>query len=63
MEIQAWMDSHSERCDRFVILDDDDDMAHLIPNLIQCNGGDGLTTDVADAVIETLMQEAFLETT
>tara|TARA_R110000824_G_scaffold12226_7_gene53644 strand:- start:57648 stop:58133 length:486 start_codon:yes stop_codon:yes gene_type:complete len=39
-EIQRWLDEHPE-VENFVILDDDDDMAHLMPNLIQTSFEDG----------------------
>jgi hypothetical protein len=54
MEIQRWLDEHPE-VERFVILDDDDDMAHLMPNLVQtCFEDGGLTEEFADETIKRL---------
>jgi HAD domain in Swiss Army Knife RNA repair proteins len=46
--IQAWLDERYERfgdVSRFVILDDNADMAHLIPHLVQSTLDVGLTLD------------------
>lgn len=54
-EIQMWLDQHPE-VERFVILDDDDDMGHLKPNLVQTsfeNGG--LTDEHVNEIIRRLM--------
>jgi hypothetical protein len=53
-EIQAWLDSHPEKFERVVILDDDYDMAHLLPKLVGCNGNEGLTAEKADIAIGIL---------
>lgn len=57
-EIQSWLDSHSEKFEKIAILDDDDDMAHLLPNLIQCDSVYGLTEEIAGAVIDALTQKS-----
>lgn len=49
-EIQAWLDGHPE-VSQFVILDDNDDMAHLAHRLVLTNGYTGLTRDKGDEVI------------
>ena len=43
-EIQSWLDHHSEEdpVESFVILDDDSDMAHLAPKLVQTKYASGL---------------------
>lgn len=52
-EIQAWLDKHPE-VTRFVILDDDGDMAHLMPHLVLTHGCEGLTDEIASDVIRRL---------
>jgi hypothetical protein len=49
-EIQAWLDGHPE-VSEFVILDDNDDMAHLLHRLVLTDGYTGLTRDKGDEVI------------
>jgi len=55
-EIQAWMDSQEiEPIEKFVILDDDADMRHLIDHLIQSDFmKEGLTKELADEAIQML---------
>lgn len=50
-EIQAWLDDNDE-VDKFVILDDDGDMAHLKDRLVQTYFYDGLTKEKAEEVVE-----------
>lgn len=53
-EIEDWLSKHPE-VKKFVILDDDDDMKHLFPFLIQSDFmGKGLTKELADKAIEML---------
>ena len=52
-EIQAWLDEHPE-VERFVILDDDDDMGDLIPHLVQTTWKNGLQPIHKDAAIHLL---------
>lgn len=52
-EIQAWLDENPE-VTRFVIVDDDSDMAHLAPHLVKTNGREGLTAELAETVIRRL---------
>ena len=52
-EIQAWMDDHFTP-ERFCILDDNTDMAHLLPKLIKTNSFDGLTDAITERVISSL---------
>lgn len=55
VEIQRWIDSaRSIDLDGFAILDDDGDMAHLMPFLVQTNGLDGLTRSKAEMTIKVL---------
>jgi hypothetical protein len=42
-EIACWMSQHGVTADRIVILDDDSDMAHLAPRLVQTSFAVGLT--------------------
>jgi hypothetical protein len=57
-EIVRWLDRASEevgfKIERFVILDDDSDMGHLMDHLIQCDPETGLTKDDAQKVIRML---------
>lgn len=52
-EIQAWLTAHPE-VKQFVIIDDDDDMEHLKPNLVKTGFNEGLTPERANAVIHGL---------
>lgn len=52
-EIQAWLNGHPE-VERFVILDDDDDMAHLKDHLVQTWFENGLTEEKANEAIYKL---------
>lgn len=50
-EIQAWLDASPILVERFVILDDSEDMGHLMDRLVRVDGGVGLTdADVLKAV-------------
>lgn len=51
-EIQDWLNNN--KVDNFAIVDDDADMCHLLPHLIQTNYKTGLTKEIADKVIEKL---------
>lgn len=53
-EIQAWLDSMAKVVSKFVILDDDSDMAHLEPFLVKTPYETGLTPELADKAIEML---------
>jgi len=53
-EIAAWLESCPRDVERFVILDDDADMVHLKPRLIQTSGDIGLTEDDAARAIAML---------
>lgn len=55
-EIQAWLDAHAERArvDGFCIIDDDADMKHLLPKLVQTDFDHGLTQAHAERVIAML---------
>lgn len=51
-EIQAWLDSYHRPVESFVILDDSDDMAHLLPHLVQIDPRVGVQDgDVERAMI------------
>ena len=54
-EIQAWLDEHPE-VDSFIILDDDSDMLHLEPRLIQTDfyKGPGLQAHHSEKAIDML---------
>jgi hypothetical protein len=49
-EIQAWLDENPGY-DRIAILDDDGDMAHLVPRLVLTHGIEGLNTEKVDEAI------------
>lgn len=53
-EIQAFMDTLGIEPDEIAILDDDSDMLHLAPRLIQTRFATGLTMDDAQAAIDLL---------
>jgi hypothetical protein len=52
LEIALWVDTH--RPERFVILDDDSDMAHLGHRLVQTSFGEGLSLAHVDRAISLL---------
>lgn len=52
-EIQAWLDANPGKR-QFVILDDDNDMAHLTPCLVRTDSRAGLTAADAKRAIELL---------
>ena len=52
-EIQAWMDANGTP-ERFVILDDNSDMAHLKDKLVQTNSFWGITEETERAAISAL---------
>lgn len=52
-EIQAWLSKHPDVKD-FVILDDSDDMLHLLPHLIRTNNEFGLQDEHVAEVLEKL---------
>ena len=56
MEIQAWLDmlGPGHQPESFVILDDDDDMAHLADLLVKTRFDNGLTNDDVDKALEIL---------
>ena len=53
IEIQAWLDNNPD-VEKFIILDDDSDMVHLMSHLLQTDGKYGLTIEIADKAIEIL---------
>jgi hypothetical protein len=55
-EIQKWIDTQSkyEQIESFCILDDNSDMAHLLPYLVQTSEFHGLTEEKADEAIKML---------
>jgi hypothetical protein len=48
-EIQEWLDAHPE-VEKFAILDDDSDMAHLMDHLVQTDERIGLTLNDNDKI-------------
>lgn len=54
LEIQEWLDCHPE-VEKFVILDDNDDMLHLLPKLIATGFYDfGLKDEHVERIIQAL---------
>jgi hypothetical protein len=54
-EIQQWLDAwEGEPIESFVILDDDSDMAHLLPRLIKTSSETGLLEEHIERTIEIL---------
>lgn len=56
MQIAEWMDKHSSiyPIEKFIILDDDSDMEHLISSLIQTDNRYGLTYSNVNQAIKAL---------
>lgn len=52
-EIQEWLDRHPD-VTQFVIIDDDADMAHLLPRLVQTEFEPGLTAADAARAVQVL---------
>jgi hypothetical protein len=52
-EIQLWLDGHPET-EKFVILDDDADMVHLLDKLVQTNRTVGLSDADVEEALEIL---------
>ena len=52
MQIQRWLDAHD--VERFAIVDDDSDMGHLLPHLVQTSHDHGMLDEHADALIAAL---------
>lgn len=52
-EIQEWLDAHPE-AQQFVIIDDDSDMEHLMPKLVQTTWQDGLKAHHTPKILEQL---------
>lgn len=55
-EIQKYLDEHPE-IEQFVILDDDADMVHLMPHLVQTTWDHGLLDEHVAKAIEILSKE------
>ncbi len=53
-EIQAWLDEHKD-VERFVILDDTDDMAHLVDQLVQSTWELGLQSEHVEPAVAMLL--------
>lgn len=62
LEIQAWLDEHknhgkvNEQVSHFVIVDDDADMEHLVPHLVQTDNRVGLDYNKAWEIIKRFRQ-------
>jgi hypothetical protein len=54
LEIQEWIDDHAPAGSVIAILDDADDMAHLMHRLVQTDGDIGLTASDAKRIIALL---------
>lgn len=55
-EIQAWLDTTRFRVERFVILDDDEDMNDLLPHLVRTDFRAGLAAEDVIRSLERLAQ-------
>jgi hypothetical protein len=55
-EIQQWLDDQEVKPDGFVILDDDSDMAHLLPSLVKTSFARGLQEEHIEPVLQILMK-------
>jgi hypothetical protein len=56
-EIQAWLDAHPG-VTAYAILDDNSDMAHLLPRLVQTSFDTGLQDEHVETVVRMLTTEA-----
>lgn len=55
LEIQKWLDDNKKYLIKnIVICDDDSDMLHLMPYLVQCDCNEGLTEERANEMIKRL---------
>jgi hypothetical protein len=54
-EIKAWLQTRDEKVESFVILDDADDMAELVPHLVQTDNEVGLTDANVEAATKILI--------
>ena len=54
-EINVWLEAYSREVEKFVILDDDADMAHLVDRLVRTKSDVGLTEADADRAIRMLL--------
>jgi len=55
LEIQSWIDAYgASEIEKFVIIDDNDDMMHLKDSLVQTDVAIGLTIKDADLIIKEL---------
>jgi hypothetical protein len=57
-EIQEYIDIHKNIIKKFVIIDDDSDMEHLMPYLVKINYLNGLTNEEAERVINYFKEES-----
>ena len=53
-EIQAWLDMAGSVVESFTILDDDSDMEHLLPKLVQTSWDFGLQNEHVERAVEML---------
>jgi hypothetical protein len=60
-QIQDWLDAHPE-VTKFVILDDDSDMEHLIHRLVRCCGECGLSKIKTEWAINLLTKDEYENT-
>ncbi len=54
-EIQAWLDEHPE-VTKFAIVDDDSDMVHLLPRLVQTTWAMGLLDEHIEPLVKMLTE-------
>ncbi len=52
-EIQSWLDEHPD-VEAFAIVDDNSDMAHLLPHLVQTSFDTGLQDEHVERVVQML---------
>lgn len=60
-EIQAWLDEWPRFIDSFVIVDDGDDMAHLLPRLVRVDPNVGLTDTDCARIVAMLAEACWIE--
>ncbi len=54
LEIQKWIDDFGKDIESICILDDSDDMHHLLPFLVRTSGMTGLIPEIVEKVVDML---------
>lgn len=57
-QIQRWLDEHEGQVESFCILDDDSDMAHLMPKLVHTTWESGMLDEHVEQAVKMLGEKA-----